>query len=53
MERNKIEIKDTEEKKSSKVKKFFYNIFVKNIGYKAIALGVAIVLWVILVGLGM
>jgi hypothetical protein len=51
MESKKIVIKDGA-KKPGKVKTFFYNLFVKNIGYKAIALGIAIVLWLLVVGFG-
>lgn len=53
METNKIVVKEEENGKSSKIKKFFYNIFVKNIGYKAIAFGIAVVIWLLVVGLGL
>lgn len=52
METNKIVVNEDDSKKSSKIKKFFYNVFVKNIGYKALALGIAITLWILIVGLG-
>ena len=51
METNKIVIKEDNNSKKTKIKKFFYNIFVKNIGYKAVALGVAVVMWLLIVGL--
>ena len=51
MERKKIVINNTEQKSSTKIKKFFYNVFVKNIVYKAISLGIAVVLWMLMVGL--
>ena len=50
MERNKIVI-DNSNNKSGKVKKFFYNLFVKNIGYKAVAFAIAVVLWILMAGL--
>jgi hypothetical protein len=50
MERNKIVIDNSENKKSSKVKKFFYNVFVKDIAYKAISLGIALLLWLLMAG---
>lgn len=51
MERKKIVIENSNEKKSSKVGKFFYNLFVNNAGYKLVALGVAILIWVLVAGL--
>ena len=51
METNKIVIDNSKEKKSCKVKTFFYNLFVKNAGYKAISLVVAGILWMLLAGL--
>ena len=51
MEKNKIVI-DNSENKTGKVKKFFYNLFVKNIGYKAVALGISLLLWFLIVGFG-
>jgi hypothetical protein len=50
---NKFIVKNEENsKKTNKFKKFLHSVFVKNIGYKAVALGVALVLWVLVVGLG-
>ena len=51
MERKKIVIENSNEKKSSKIGSFFHNVFVKNAAYKVIALIVAIVLWALVVGL--
>ena len=51
MERKKIVIENSNEKKSCKVGKFFHNLFVENAGYKAIAFCVAIVLWALVAGL--
>ncbi len=52
METNKIIINESDNSKKSKIKKLLYNIFVKNLAYKSIAFGTAIVMWILVVGLG-
>lgn len=53
MQSNKVSTKNTENSNNnSKFKKFLYNVFVKNIGYKLVSLAIAIFIWILIVGLG-
>ncbi len=41
-----------QQKKQSPVTRFLHNVFVRNFGYKALALGIAFTVWLIIVGFG-
>lgn len=42
---------DEQQRQESKVKRFFKAVFVHNIGWKLLALGTSIVIWVLAAGL--